>query len=312
MDTTYTFYLPFGEMTITPVDFATITRVPSGGRSMVFDDRMRTLDCPGMRASLRAVIGVEPTISDQKIWSYGHRVLYMPGLFGFNSDVNERSLSQGRASRFDRRYAHTTSDVMMFQQLLNSLSWDWVAVGYQHRWFLLPGLFYDMYYLGERVYKWKLGQDRRRVPHDIPHYMLSTRSIRLEQDIAATQSGSLLVHIPRPTKFDPFAEAEDLDGGQGATPAQQQPQLGKRMRGGSDSRALDTAVVVGKPEHKPGASFSFILDHIGQIGQDILEMHLMSPIECLLPTAHMCPLMTTMRYASCTKQRGSNWPWRGS
>ncbi|KDP26929.1 hypothetical protein JCGZ_21022 [Jatropha curcas] len=192
-----------------------------------------------------------------EIWAYEHRVLYMPGLFSFKSDVNARSLSQGRASRFSRR------------------------------------------------------------------------SIRLEQDIAATRRGSattdhlavfvpsacaifvrtqLLVHIPPPTKFDPFAEAEDLDGGQGAAPAQR----GKCVRGGSDSRDLDTAVVVGKQEHEPGASFSFILDHTGQTGQDIQEMHLMSPIECLLPTAHMCPLMTTMRYASCTKQRGSNWQWRGS
>ncbi|KDP37736.1 hypothetical protein JCGZ_05226 [Jatropha curcas] len=29
---------------------------------------------------------------------------------------------------------------------------------------------------------------------------------------------------------------------------------------GFDSEALDTAIAVGKPEHKPGASFSFILD----------------------------------------------------
>ncbi|KDP41051.1 hypothetical protein JCGZ_03157 [Jatropha curcas] len=61
--------------------------------------------------------------------------------------------------------------------------------------------------------------------------MLSTRSIRLEQDIAVAQRGSaatdhlafmpgtyaifvrtqLLFHIPPLTEFDPFVEAEDLD-----------------------------------------------------------------------------------------------------
>ncbi|KDP26254.1 hypothetical protein JCGZ_22696 [Jatropha curcas] len=47
-----------------------------------------------------------------------------------------------------------------------------------------------MYYLGEKVYEWKLSPDRRRVPHDVPYYMVSTRSIQLEQDIAAAWRGS--------------------------------------------------------------------------------------------------------------------------
>ncbi|KDP47095.1 hypothetical protein JCGZ_03903 [Jatropha curcas] len=53
---------------------------------------------------------------------------------------------------WSRRYSHTTSDVAMFLQLLNGLSWD-----------------------------------------------------------------RLLIHIPPLTEFDPFAEAEELAGGQGAT-----------------------------------------------------------------------------------------------
>ncbi|KDP34287.1 hypothetical protein JCGZ_12816 [Jatropha curcas] len=35
------------------------------------------------------------------------------------------------------------------------------------------------------------------------------------------------------------------------------------------------AVVVGMPEHGPGASFSFILDHTGQTAQGMLKMHLL-------------------------------------
>ncbi|KDP24817.1 hypothetical protein JCGZ_25284 [Jatropha curcas] len=67
MDSTHTFHLPFEEMTITPIDFAAIIELSFGGRSVVFDDRMRTLDHPGLRVSLRAAIGIEPTISDQRV-----------------------------------------------------------------------------------------------------------------------------------------------------------------------------------------------------------------------------------------------------
>ncbi|KDP23829.1 hypothetical protein JCGZ_00105 [Jatropha curcas] len=38
MDTTHIFHLSFGEMTITPVDFVAITRLPFKGRSVIFYD----------------------------------------------------------------------------------------------------------------------------------------------------------------------------------------------------------------------------------------------------------------------------------
>ncbi|KDP23169.1 hypothetical protein JCGZ_00080 [Jatropha curcas] len=104
----------------------------------------------------------------------------MPGLFGFEGDVNVRTLPRGRARRYSRRYSHTTSNIRVYRQLLNGLNRDRIerypwgdavdfldlvqaAIGYQHRHLLLLGLFYDVYYLRERVYKWKLGPDRRRV-----------------------------------------------------------------------------------------------------------------------------------------------------
>ncbi|KDP46976.1 hypothetical protein JCGZ_02412 [Jatropha curcas] len=64
-------------------------------------------------------------------------------------------------------------------------------------------------------------------------------------------------------------------------------QRGKRVRGSSDSRVLDTTVIVSKPEYGPGASISFILDHTGQLAQGMLETHLvclyrMSPPGCTL------------------------------
>ncbi|KDP28961.1 hypothetical protein JCGZ_19655 [Jatropha curcas] len=53
----------------------------------------------------------------------------------------------------------------------------------------------------------------------------------------------LLVHVSPPPEFDPFAEAEKLDGAQGAALVQQQ--RGKHVKRVSDSRAPDTAVVIG-------------------------------------------------------------------
>ncbi|KDP47100.1 hypothetical protein JCGZ_03908 [Jatropha curcas] len=48
MGTIHTFHLSFGEMTITPVEFAAIMGLPFGGQSVVFDDWMRTLDHSGL------------------------------------------------------------------------------------------------------------------------------------------------------------------------------------------------------------------------------------------------------------------------
>ncbi|KDP27389.1 hypothetical protein JCGZ_20213 [Jatropha curcas] len=124
-----------------------------------------------------------------EIWACEHRVLPMPTLFSFDTTTNERTLPQGRAWRFSLRYAHTTSDISAFRQMLNGLSWDRAAIGYQQWRLLLPGLFYDMYYIGERVYKWDLDSEMRRVPHNVPYYMLSTRSIKLKQDIGDASMG---------------------------------------------------------------------------------------------------------------------------
>ncbi|KDP32260.1 hypothetical protein JCGZ_14904 [Jatropha curcas] len=68
VDTTYTFHLLFGEMTITLVDFATIIGLPFEGWSVVLNDQLRTLDQPGLRVSLREAIKMEPTISDKRVY----------------------------------------------------------------------------------------------------------------------------------------------------------------------------------------------------------------------------------------------------
>ncbi|KDP27723.1 hypothetical protein JCGZ_19982 [Jatropha curcas] len=144
-----------------------------------------------------------------------------------------------------------------------------------------------MYYLGERVYKWELGLDLRRVPHDVLYYILSIQSIQLEQGIATAWRGSAAIdHLatfvhalgpyPPPIEFDPFVDVEELDRGQGDAPTQQHD---KRMRRDSDFEALNTAIVVEKPEHGQGASLSFIFDHTRQPTQGMMETHLLpSPI----------------------------------
>ncbi|KDP24977.1 hypothetical protein JCGZ_24315 [Jatropha curcas] len=176
MDSTDTFHLPFDNMTITLIDFAAIIELPFGGRLVDFDDRMGTLDCPGLWARAASLsnlyycmdlciggahlkIGYKWVI---EIWACERKVLPMPSLFCFKGRVNARNLPRGRAWRYSRRYSHTTSDTRMFRQLLNCLNRDrlrrypWgeaddfpnfvqVAVDYRHRRFLLPGLFYDMY-----------------------------------------------------------------------------------------------------------------------------------------------------------------------
>ncbi|KDP37525.1 hypothetical protein JCGZ_05964 [Jatropha curcas] len=177
-----------------------------------------------------------------------------------------------------RRYAHTTSNVAMFRQLLNSSSWDRI----------------------ER-YPWR---DAADYPGFIQVVVGGSAAI---DHLAAFVPGAygifvrtqLWVDIPPPIEFDPFAEAEEFKGGQGV--ALVQSQRDKRVKGGSSSNsgASDTVVVVSKPEHGLGASFSFILDGKGHTAQGIQKTHLVS-------------IDVTMRCASCTKRRASSWQWRGS
>ncbi|KDP23885.1 hypothetical protein JCGZ_26719 [Jatropha curcas] len=118
------------------------------------------------------------------------------------------------------------------------------VVGYQQRWLLLLGLFYDMYYLGERVYKWDPGPDRRRVPHDVSYYMLSTWSIRLEQDIVAARQGSVAIdHLATcmPNAYTIFVQTQLMV---------LQQQRRKHVRRRSDSEAPDTVVIIRKLEYR--------------------------------------------------------------
>ncbi|KDP37538.1 hypothetical protein JCGZ_05977 [Jatropha curcas] len=103
------------------------------------------------------------------------------------------------------------------------------------------------------------------------HYSCSEGSTTTDH-LAAFMPGTYAIfdwtHLPPPTEFDPFTEAKELDRGH------DDALRDKRMRESSDSRAPDTNVVVGKPEHGLGASFSFILDCTGQPAQGMLETHL--------------------------------------
>ncbi|KDP27413.1 hypothetical protein JCGZ_20241 [Jatropha curcas] len=53
-----------------------------------------------------------------------HRVLPMSRLYGFDADTSMMTFSRARAWKFGRKYAYSTSEISMFRQLLNGLSWD--------------------------------------------------------------------------------------------------------------------------------------------------------------------------------------------
>ncbi|KDP30282.1 hypothetical protein JCGZ_17152 [Jatropha curcas] len=286
MYTTHTFHLPFGEITITWVDFDAITRLLFRGRSVVFDDWMRTLDHPGSRVSLQAAIRVEHIISDQKV-KFGaattttglgcHQAIQLGSCCSvlfvlwhgtvrprsaledlafvqLRGDVSARTLPRGRAWRYSGMYSHTTSNVAMFRQLLNGSSWDRdIAVD----------------------------QRGSAATDYLATFVLGTYAVFVWT--------KLLVHIPPLTKFDPFIETEELDRGQGTALVQLCPRVfypqivlyscssGKRVSRVFERRALDTAVIVSTPEHEPGTLISFILDRISQTAQGMLETHLVSP-----------------------------------
>ncbi|KDP25961.1 hypothetical protein JCGZ_22990 [Jatropha curcas] len=48
-------------MTIMPIDFAAITGLPFRGHFVIFDDRMRTLDCSGCRRVFELLSDWSPT-----------------------------------------------------------------------------------------------------------------------------------------------------------------------------------------------------------------------------------------------------------
>ncbi|KDP30517.1 hypothetical protein JCGZ_16695 [Jatropha curcas] len=85
----------------------------------------------------------------------------------------------------------------------------------------------------------------------------------------------LLVHVPPSTEFDLFAKVEELDRDQGIAPA----------------RAPNMAIIVGKPEHGPGASFSFISERTRWTTQGMLETHLVS----IANYNEVCQLYEAMR-----------------
>ncbi|KDP36651.1 hypothetical protein JCGZ_07869 [Jatropha curcas] len=52
----------------------------------------------------------------------------MLNLYGFDANNNMRTLPRGRAWRFSRSYAYITLEILVFWELLNSLSWDRVSI----------------------------------------------------------------------------------------------------------------------------------------------------------------------------------------
>ncbi|KDP24392.1 hypothetical protein JCGZ_26598 [Jatropha curcas] len=187
------------------------------------------------------------------------------------------------------------------RQLPNDLSWDQIerypwgdiadffnfdqaAIVYQHICLLLPGLFYDMYYLGER----DIAAARRgsAATDHLTAFVPGTYAV-----FTGTQ---LLVHIPPPTEFDPFVEAGELA----------QRQRDKHMRIGFEPRAPDTAVAAGTPKHRPGALLSFILD--------CTETHLASSYRMSPPGCTHVSICDYNKVCQLYEAATSSQRWRGS
>ncbi|KDP24270.1 hypothetical protein JCGZ_26623 [Jatropha curcas] len=133
----------------------------------------------------------------------------MPRLHGFEADTSATSLPRGQAWKFNRKYAYTTSEISVFRQLLNGLTWDRI------------------------INKVAMG--------DVDDYLISFRLS------SCTSRGGFSFSIYSMTCITT------------------QHQSDKCMRGGSDFGALDITVVVGKPKHGLGASFSFILSRTARL-----------------------------------------------
>ncbi|KDP43307.1 hypothetical protein JCGZ_24228 [Jatropha curcas] len=110
---------------------------------------------------------------------------------------------------------------------------------------------------------WRFGRRYAHTTLDISAFRQKLNDLSLDR---------LLVHVPPLAEFDPLAEVEDLDGDQGSALAWRV----NHVRRGSDFKALDTTVIVSRPEYGPGASFSFISEHVEWVAQGMLETHLVS------------------------------------
>ncbi|KDP34596.1 hypothetical protein JCGZ_11973 [Jatropha curcas] len=124
---------------------------------------------------------------------------------------------------------------------------------------------------------------QKRVPYDVSYYMMANHAIEGERVIAMEQTDSmatdhladfvqgaykafvhteLLTWVPPSINDEPSMEDLRVAGDGKATSSRQQ-QRSKRVRRASDNEALDTIVLVGKPEHAPGASFTFLSTRTG-------------------------------------------------
>ncbi|KDP35772.1 hypothetical protein JCGZ_10729 [Jatropha curcas] len=195
-----------------------------------------------------------------------HHVLLMPRLHGFDVDTNTMNLPLGRAWKFNKKYAYTTSKIAVFRQLLNGLTWDRVGVKLRSK---------------ESASRSAASYVVHQIHPTAARHCSYSEGVSRHEPLGCVCPGTyaifiqtqLLIHLPPPAEYDPFAEVQELD--RGHDDAQQQ-QCDKHVRGSSNSRAPDMIVVIGKPEHGSGASFSFILDSTGQPAQGMLETHLVS------------------------------------
>ncbi|KDP35857.1 hypothetical protein JCGZ_10596 [Jatropha curcas] len=233
-------------MTITLMDFAAIIRLPFRGWFFVFDAKLRTVNRWGLRESLRAAFGMEPTIFDKRV--------------RYESIISHyEAMPQDLMAEMDMDVVARAFLFYLLSATLLTNHGNLIVVLLPCHTCIVASIYVSA---GEHL---KVGY--QGATEDI---VAARRGSAATDHLAAFVPGAyvvfiwtwLLVHLPPPVEFDPFAKAEELDRGRDDAPVQQQHN--KRPRGGFDSRAPDTAVIISKPKHGLGASFSFILDRTGQ------------------------------------------------
>ncbi|KDP21947.1 hypothetical protein JCGZ_03280 [Jatropha curcas] len=183
-DCTHTFVFGFGEMTLTPVDYAAITSLRFTGPVPLLDAQYQTA---AIGAQLfRSLLGVttqtrytvQGYMSYETVWSYEYCIF--PGGLSGDSPIESR-----RIPRYLAHCHHTYAsgeDPEYWRSFLNDRDlsdlslepWDceaWRTYPGREDCMLGRGYWADRYFLGERVFDTPIAPTRRRVPHAPPQHM---------------------------------------------------------------------------------------------------------------------------------------------
>ncbi|KDP36517.1 hypothetical protein JCGZ_08900 [Jatropha curcas] len=189
---THTGVFGFGEMTLTPVDYATIIGLRFTGPVPPLDARFQTATLGAQLVRSLLCVTTQTRYTAQgyvsyEVWAYEYRIY--PG------DPSDTLAESRRIPRYLAHCHHTYAsgeDPKYWRSFLNDreLSDDcdaWrtypgreVAELHTRSRFLMRGYWADQYFLGERVYDTPVAPAQRRVPHAPPRHMCLLEGLNRE------------------------------------------------------------------------------------------------------------------------------------